>query len=179
MTMSAPCIARVNRLRLRTSPTKYRRLSASGYRAWSSLCLSSSREKIRIVASGHASVARAMKAPPKDPVPPVRRMVEPFRSMWSPSCLMAPPCSDDLQHPLQCHLRPLCCVGVDGDAVDHSPLDELVEHPGQVGEVDAVHRGARADQRVEREDGLVGVLMRQTVREVDLGADTDGRAGRR
>ena len=79
--------------------------------------------------------------------------------------------SDDLQHPLQRDPGPLGRVGVDRDAVDHPALDELLEHPRQVGEVDAVHRRARADQRVERHDGLVGVLLGEPVDEVDLGAD--------
>ncbi len=41
------------------------------------------------------------------------------------------------------------------------PSDGLLEHPGQVGLVDAVHRRARAHERVEVDDRLVGVLLRR------------------
>jgi hypothetical protein len=47
-----------------------------------------------------------------------------------------------------------------------------------VGEVDAVHRRARADQRVERHHGLVRVLLGQPVHQVYLGAHGDGRPRR-
>jgi ABC-type sugar transport system ATPase subunit len=43
--------------------------------------------------------------------------------------------------------------------------------------VDAEHRRARAHQRVEGHDGLVGRLVVEPVHQVDLGADTDDRAG--
>ena len=39
-----------------------------------------------------------------------------------------------------------------------SPRDERLEHPREVRAVDAEHRRARADQRVERHDRLVGML---------------------
>ena len=46
-------------------------------------------------------------------------------------------------------------------------------------EIDPVHRRARADQRVERQDRLVRVLLGEAVHEVDLGADRDRRTSRR
>ena len=41
--------------------------------------------------------------------------------------------------------------------------------------VDAEHRRARTDQRIERDDRLVGVLGGHAVHHVDLSADTDDR----
>ena len=46
------------------------------------------------------------------------------------------------------------------DAVDHLAPDERLEHPGEVAGVDAVHRRAGADHRVEAEDGVLRVLAR-------------------
>ena len=60
-------------------------------------------------------------------------------------------------------------VVVDGDPVDHPPGHQLLEHPAQVGGVDAEHGRAGADQRVERHDRQVGVLGGQALDQVDLG----------
>ena len=43
--------------------------------------------------------------------------------------------------------------------------------------MDAVHGGAGADDGVEAEDGVFGVLGGEALDEVDLGADGEGRAG--
>ena len=45
--------------------------------------------------------------------------------------------------------------------------------------MDTVHRGARADHRVQAEHGLVRVLRGQTVHQVDFGAHGDGGTGGR
>ena len=66
---------------------------------------------------------------------------------------------------------------VDGDAVDDPAGDQLLEHPAQVGGVDAEHGRARADQRVERLDRLSRVLGGQPLHQVDLGGDGEDRAG--
>ena len=52
---------------------------------------------------------------------------------------------------------------VDRDPVDDRALDQVLEHPAQVRGVDAEHRRARADQRVERHDRLVRGLVVQPV----------------
>ena len=57
------------------------------------------------------------------------------------------------------------------------PVDEVLEHPAEMGGVDPEHRRARADQRVERHDGLAECLVGEALDEVDLGADADGRTG--
>ena len=84
--MLAPCIARVSRLRLRTSPTKKRSWGWLGNRSCISDCFSSSREKIRRVVSGWSRTMCSTNALPNEPVPPVRRMVFPARSMRVPVC---------------------------------------------------------------------------------------------
>ena len=69
---------------------------------------------------------------------------------------------------------------VDDDLVDDLAPDERLEARREVRLVDAEHRRARAHQRVERHDRLVGVLGRHPLDHVDLGADADHRArGRR
>ena len=68
-------------------------------------------------------------------------------------------------------------VGVDHDPVTHLAGDEPLEDPGQVRGVDARHGRARADERVEADDRLVGRLVVETVHEVDLGGDADDRTG--
>jgi O-antigen ligase len=67
-----------------------------------------------------------------------------------------PDCSGDGEHPLERHLCPLGGVGVHDDLVADVSVDEPFEDPGEVGRVDARHGRARADQRVEADDGLVG-----------------------
>ena len=57
------------------------------------------------------------------------------------------------------------------------PHERVVEHPCQMRQVDARHGGTRADKRIERHDGLVGVLVREAVDEMDLGADAERGAG--
>jgi hypothetical protein len=60
---------------------------------------------------------------------------------------------------------------VDRDLVDDPPRDEVLQHPQQVAGVDAVHRRAGADDRVQAEDRLVRVLVLEPVDQVDLGPD--------
>src|SRR5690348_13533085 len=139
-TMSAPCIARTRRDRFRTSPTKKRRLPARGKRACISDCFSSSREKTRMTASGHRSVTSVMNALPKEPVPPVRRIVAPERSMWSEimpdrgcrTVVWRPAPSRsvldllrDVEHPLQGDSSPLGHRWFDHDLVDHGAGGEV------------------------------------------------------
>ena len=59
---------------------------------------------------------------------------------------------------------------VDGDAIDHAAIDQILEHPKQMGRVDAVHRGAQALMRRKAQDGLVGVALSQAVDQMDFGA---------
>ena len=84
-----------------------------------------------------------------------------------------------LQHALQGDLGVARGVLVHGDAVDDIALFDVLQRPGEVGRVDAVHGGARADHRVEAEHGFVGVLRGKTVHQVDFGAYGDGGAGGR
>jgi O-antigen/teichoic acid export membrane protein len=65
------------------------------------------------------------------------------------SATVSPPSSGQREHLIERDPGPLRRVGVDGDAVDDLACEEVVEHPGQVGGVDAEHRRARAHQRVE------------------------------
>jgi O-antigen/teichoic acid export membrane protein len=68
--------------------------------------------------------------------------------------------SGDGEHPLQGDPRPPGHLGIDGDAVHHPALDEVLEAPGEVGGVDPEHGRARADDGVERDHRTVGVLGR-------------------
>jgi SAM-dependent methyltransferase len=68
-------------------------------------------------------------------------------------------CSGDLEHPLERHPGPLGGVGVDRDPVDWTDPRRGSRAPRPGGEVDAEHRRARADQRVEGHDRLVRVLV--------------------
>ena len=71
------------------------------------------------------------------------------------------------------------CLAVHGDLIADLTVDEPVEDPGEMRQVDPEHRGAGADERVERDDRPVGgVLVGEAVDEMNLGADGDGRAGR-
>lgn len=80
-TWSTPCIARVRRRRSRTSPMNHRRRGSSPSCWRSSYCLSSSREKTTTRA-GSASVRMCLRnVLPKEPVPPVIRMDDPFNSL--------------------------------------------------------------------------------------------------
>ena len=84
--------------------------------------------------------------------------------------------SYDLKHPLERHPSPLGGVGVHRDLVDDPARHQLLEHPAKVGRVDAEHRGARAHERVERDDRLAWAFVVQSIHEVDLGADGDDRS---
>ena len=66
-------------------------------------------------------------------------------------------------------------LGIDDDLVHQLAPDERLEAPGQVRRVDAEHRRARAHERVERDDRLVRVVVREPLHHVDLGADADDR----
>ena len=70
-------------------------------------------------------------------------------------------------------------VGVDGDLVDDLAPRQVLQRPEDVGGVDAVHRRAGADDRIEAEDVLVRQLGVEAVDQVDLGADCPGRPGGR
>src|SRR5699024_1358575 len=80
----------------------------------------------------------------------------------------------DGQHPFQGPAGRLGDVLADADAVDGLPLQQRLEHPGEVAGVDAVHRRAWADDRVQAEDGVLRVLGGQALDQVDLGADGEG-----
>src|SRR5687768_12807576 len=50
----------------------------------------------------------------------------------------------DREHALQSHRRPLPRVGIDADLVHHVAFHQVLQHPAQVGQVDAEHRRAEA-----------------------------------
>ena len=85
--------------------------------------------------------------------------------------------SGDGEHPVQRHLGPHGDVGIHRDLIDRPARHEFLEHPGQMGGIDAKHGGTGADERVERNDGLVWCLRRQSLHEVDLRGDGDGGPG--
>ncbi len=57
--------------------------------------------------------------------------------------------SGDVEHALEGDPGLMGRGGVDGDVVDHPALDEVLQHPAQVSRVDAEHRRAGTDQRIE------------------------------
>src|SRR6478672_749597 len=67
---------------------------------------------------------------------------------------------------------------VDADRVDDAPLDERLECPHQVRQVDPVHRRAVADVLLQEGDPLLGELLGEATHEVELGADDPRRARR-
>ena len=76
-------------------------------------------------------------------------------------------------------LRAQCAtVGVDGDRVDDPALDERLERPHEVRQVDPVHRRAVADVLLQEGDLLLGEHLAEPAHEVELGADDPRRAGR-
>ena len=54
------------------------------------------------------------------------------------------------------------------------PAVKCLEHPGDVAGMDAVHGRTGADDGVEAEDSVLRILVRESVHEVDLGADREG-----
>ena len=73
---------------------------------------------------------------------------------------------------------PVCRLVGDLDHIDRRPLGQVLRAPGEVGQVDPVHRRAHADHGREEVDRLVRVLGREPVDQVQLGADRPGRARR-
>ena len=74
---------------------------------------------------------------------------------------------------------PLRRAVVDHDLVDELTARERFEAPREMRSVDPEHRRARADERVEGDDGLVGMLGGHALHHVDLGADGEHRSRRR
>ena len=62
-------------------------------------------------------------------------------------------------------------VGVNTDRVDDPTLDERLQRPDQVGQVDAVHRRAVADILLQEADLLLGELLAESAHQVEFGAD--------
>src|SRR3712207_8251591 len=50
------------------------------------------------------------------------------------------------------HPRPAGDLLGDGDRVDDLTVEEVLQHPAQVGRVDAIHRRAGTDHRIQAED---------------------------
>ena len=69
--------------------------------------------------------------------------------------------SGDRQHPLEGHPGPRGHLAVHLNPVAHLAGHQALEHPGQMGRVDAGHGRARADERVEADDRLVRVSRRR------------------
>ena len=83
------------------------------------------------------------------------------------------------EHAVQRDQRVARDLGVDGDLVDDLAPRQVLQRPEDVGGMDAVHRRAGADDRIEAEDVLVRQLRVEAVDQVDLGADGPGRPGGR
>src|SRR6202521_3021689 len=67
--------------------------------------------------------------------------------------------SGDLEHALERPAGPHGGVVVDSDAVHDLSVHETLEHPPQMGGIDAKHGRPGPHQRVEGPHGLVGVLV--------------------
>ena len=118
--------------------------------------------------------------------------VEAQRSMHTASVSMAPKATKNEQRstsneerryftasmPLERHQRPAGRLVVDLDDIDGRAGGQVLQAPAQVGQVDAIHRGAHADDRREKVDLLLGMLVLQTVHQVQLRADGPLAAGR-
>ena len=64
------------------------------------------------------------------------------------------------EHLVQRHLGPVGHLGVDRDDVGNPAVDERLQRPDQVGQVDPVHRGAVADVLLEEDDRCRGTGRR-------------------
>src|SRR4051812_998963 len=78
--------------------------------------------------------------------------------------------SGDVEHPLKGHSTPFGSCRVHLDLVDHLAAHERLHTPGQMGRIDAEHRGAGTHERIQRHDRLVRVVGGQAGHHVDLGA---------
>src|SRR6266446_7978800 len=78
--------------------------------------------------------------------------------------------SSKSEHALQGDSSPLGCFFIDNYLVDDLAFDQSLKHPGEVGWMDAVHGGARADNRVEAEDELLWMFLCQAMYEVNFGS---------
>ena len=65
-------------------------------------------------------------------------------------------------------------VVVNGDLVDQPTFRQRFHRPGEMWQVNTVHRAAVADGLVQERDPLVGVLGGQPLNEVQFGADRPG-----
>lgn len=83
------------------------------------------------------------------------------------------PRSGEAEHPVQSHSRPLGSGRRHLDAVDHPVLHEVVQYPGQVARVNAIHRAAQANHFIEAEYLLVRMLRSQAMNQIYLGPDGD------
>src|SRR5829696_10507475 len=81
------------------------------------------------------------------------------------------------EHAVQRDRRLTGGFGIDRDLVDDLALRQMLQRPKNVGGMDAIHRRAGTDNRIEAEDVLVGKLRVEAVDQVDLGANSPGRAG--
>ena len=66
-----------------------------------------------------------------------------------------------VEHPLERDLGPVLGLGVDLDHVDDLAVDEGLQRPHEVRQVDPVHRRAVADGLVEEHDLLLRVGVRE------------------
>ena len=80
------------------------------------------------------------------------------------------------EHLVQRHPSPVRDVGVDADRVDDAAVDEGLERPDEVRQVDPVHRRAVADVLLEERDALVEGCCRSRLTRLRFGADDPGRA---
>ena len=94
-------------------------------------------------------------------------------------CYGAEACLRHGEHAVQRDQRVSRDLGVDGDLVDDLAPCQMLQRPEDVGGMDAVHRRAGADDRIEAEDVLVRKFRVEAVDQVDLGADSPGRPGGR
>src|SRR5579859_5649508 len=73
------------------------------------------------------------------------------------------------EHALQGHTRPVRGFGIDLDLIDDLVLEERFQDPGEIGRVDAIHGGARTDNRIKAENVLLGMLFGEAMHQIDLG----------
>ena len=84
-----------------------------------------------------------------------------------------------VEHPLQRVPGVAGRLRIDHDLVHDVALRQVLQRPHQVRQVDPVHRRAVADVLLEEGDLLLGVGLRQSLHQVELGPDRPLRAGRR
>ncbi len=86
--------------------------------------------------------------------------------------------SRDSEHSLERDQRPLCNVLSNNNLIYDRLVHQIFQAPAHVGQVDAVHCSAHANQGRQKVNLLLWMLFLQAIDEVELGTNRPLRAAR-